>query len=353
MIVSQVCSIEYPHTPIMRNEMINRTDLSGQGASAKRKLLEAMITKQEEPRFGIEGYGPDRAIYEAIFFANGIHAPNKSLRWSLKDPKNEISHVWNDMLGVIKNTKGRIVLTDLYNIAKKPPYGTRDGPLQLLVVAIILTHKDNIALYEHGTFTPRLQPEVSERMAKNPEYFELKYFKNTQAKKILFKQVAKDLSVDANGVLDIVGYLVRVVATLPPYIKHTKNMNANIVAVRDALLTATEPDTLFFESLPKTLGFKTPVSKNDIEKFSSELRKSMNTLQHGFENMLEGIESTLFDVTGIDERDKLSKTAKSIKQGVTDQDMKVFLEALSADTLEHRDDWIKICSDEFNGHPSR
>lgn len=340
MIVSKVCDVEYLHTPIMRNEMINRTDLSGQGASARRKILEAMITRQNEPRFGIEGYGPERAIYEAVIYENGIHVQSKS-RWTLKDPKNEMCHVWNAMFNAIKNTKGRIVLTDIYNIAKSTPYGTRDGPLQLLVVAMILIHKDNIALYEHGTFTPRLQPEVSERMAKNPEYFELKYFKNTQSKKAILNQIAIDLYVDANGVLDIVGHIARIVAGLSPYIKHTKNLDAKTVAVRNAILGATEPDTLLFESLPKALGFKTPVPKTSIKKFSSDLAKSVKTLQSGFENMLGEIESLLFDMTGISERSKLSDAAKSMKRAVTDQNINVFLEALSADALERRDDWIK------------
>ena len=351
MIVSRVCDMEYPHTPIMRNEVINRTNLSGQGSAAKRKLLESMITRHEEPRFGIEGYGPERAIYEAIIHANGMHTADKSLRWRLREPESEMAHVWHAMLDAIKGARGRIVLTDIYKIAKNPPYGTRDGPLQLLVVAMILIHKDNVALYEHGTFVPRLRPEVAERMTKNPEYFELKYFKSTSTKKNLLRQVSSDLDVDSGSVLDVVGHLARMVSALSPHIKSTKNLDAETLAVRDALLVATEPDTLLFESLPKALGFKVPVSKSDVKKFSKSLAKSADTLQHGFESMLDEIETLLFDATGISERDKLSKAAAVMKPKVADHDTKVFLEALSADTLERRDDWIKYVAMSLTATP--
>ena len=56
--------------------------------------------------------------------------------------------------------------------------------------------------------------------------------------------------------------------------------------------------------------------------------------------MFDGIYHLLFVTTCIDDRARLSRTAKVIESSVTDRRMKVFLEAVSADTMERECDWI-------------
>ena len=340
-ITSQVCDDVYYNAPIIRNEMINKTNISAQGSTAKKALLEAMILHQDKPKFGIEGHGPDRAIYEAVFFENGLHVSDSSFGWRLDAPRGSMRPVWKAMLDVIKKSKSRTVLTDVYRTAKMPPYGVRDGPLQLVFLAMFLVYRENIALYEHGTFVPRLRPEMAERMTKNPDHFEVKYFRNSLANKSLLDNVAAQLKVTSgNGVLDVVSHLVRTIITLPPHVKSTKTLDKKTIKVRDNILTATEPDTLLFESLPNALGFDAKMSYDQSKKFAKMLAKSVNTLEKKFTKMFEEISQQLFAATGIEGRQKLSEAAKTIQPHVTDQKMKVFLGALSADVLEKDEDWI-------------
>ena len=86
-IASIVSDEVYLKTPMIHNEMINRTVLSTQGSAAKRKLLEEMISNINKARFGIQGYGPERAVYEAIFIKNKIHVANSNLEWDLLPPR--------------------------------------------------------------------------------------------------------------------------------------------------------------------------------------------------------------------------------------------------------------------------
>ena len=340
-IVSRVCDEIYFKTPEIHNEMINRTALSAQGSAAKRKLIEYMISYADKSCFEIEGYGPDRAIYEALFIKNSMHVKVK-LEWNLKEPvNNTISPVWDAMMDVMIRSNKRIPLTKLYSICKMPPFGMKDGVLAIIIVAILLIHKHSIALYEHGTYVPHLQTEIAERMIKNPDHFELKYFKSTPSKKELLKTVISDFEINSKGsVLDVVSHLVRIVSALPPYVKQTKKLDKNSLAVRDAVLSAVEPDTLLFESLPKAVGFDSKISRDDTKKFSKILTKSKTILQNEFLKMTQDIKKLLFDSTGIDDRKKLSDTASEMLQSVTDQKMKVFLTALSSNVLEREEDWI-------------
>ncbi len=343
---SQVCDVAYNKTAHIHNEMINKTTLSSQGAGAKRKLLEDMLNHVESPRFNIEGYGPDRAVYEAVFIKNGIHRPDSKLKWRLEDPatNNTLYPVWNKMLDMLKKSKKRVSLSEIYDICKMPPFGMKEGVIVIFITIILVIHKNNIALYEHGTYTPKLAIEIVERIIKNPDHFTLKYFKSTPSKKRLLETIVKDLEINSKGsVLDVISPLVRSISALVPYVKQTKRLDKNALAVRDAVLNAHEPDTLLFESLPQALGFKTfdmRASSEDIAAFSKTLTRSKFALENKFSKTIKDIKKHLLHLTGIEDREKLSNTASALLQNVTDQKMKVFLTAVSSDTLERDEDWI-------------
>ncbi len=341
-IISRVCNEKYPQTPHIYNEMINRTVLSSQGSAAKRKLLEHMINHADQANFGLEGFGPDVAIYNAIFDHHKIHVGTIGNKWKLQDPRGpEIKPAWDAILHMIKKSSKRVPLSKIYQMCRLSPFGIKDGVLAIFAVAILLIYKNNIALYEHGTYTPYIMIEIAERMIKNPDHFEVKYFKSTPSKKQLLKTVISDFEINSEGsVLDVVSRLVRIVSALPPYVKQTKRLDKDSMAVRDAVLHAVEPDTLLFESLPNALGFDSKTSQKDMVKFSSTLTKSKTTLQNEYLKLTQDIKKMLFDSTGIDNRAKLSKAASVMLQSITDQKMKVFLTALSSDVLERDEDWI-------------
>ena len=71
--LSEAADLTYWSTPVVRNEMLNRTELTSQGAKARRMLLEAMIERGAEPDLGFEGYGPEVAMYRAFLKGTGLH----------------------------------------------------------------------------------------------------------------------------------------------------------------------------------------------------------------------------------------------------------------------------------------
>ena len=71
--LSTICDSVYSETPILRNELINRRQISSQAASARRKLIAAMLEFQGQENLGINGYPPERSIYLSLLFNTGIH----------------------------------------------------------------------------------------------------------------------------------------------------------------------------------------------------------------------------------------------------------------------------------------
>src|SRR6185436_7559377 len=62
-VVSHIAERVYTHAPRIPNEVINRQQLTSQGASARRTLMEAMVTHSAHSDLNIDGYGPEKTIY--------------------------------------------------------------------------------------------------------------------------------------------------------------------------------------------------------------------------------------------------------------------------------------------------
>ncbi|WP_414564228.1 MULTISPECIES: hypothetical protein [unclassified Anabaena] len=65
----------------MWNELINRRDLTSQGAKARRELIQAMLEHQYEERLGLEGYGPEVSMYYSLLEETGIHRQEDDNWW--------------------------------------------------------------------------------------------------------------------------------------------------------------------------------------------------------------------------------------------------------------------------------
>jgi hypothetical protein len=82
---------DYIVTPNAR-QVLNRVaegrrSLSSQSAGARRNLVEAMLTHGAQPALGIEGYPPERSMYESVLRATGLHTKGESDHWQMSAPR--------------------------------------------------------------------------------------------------------------------------------------------------------------------------------------------------------------------------------------------------------------------------
>lgn len=71
--LSKVCDKVYSKSLILWNELINRRELTSQGAKARRLLIEAMLERSDQERLGLQGYGPEVNMYYSLLGETGIH----------------------------------------------------------------------------------------------------------------------------------------------------------------------------------------------------------------------------------------------------------------------------------------
>ena len=344
---SKACDDAYPDAPLVFNEIVNRNAVSPQGTSAVNKILGAMVENSGEPRLGIEGWGPERGIYEALLGRTGIHR-GKNSAVGLCPPSDLVVKLWDHIHLMIKERGGRVPVSEIYSEAASPPFGARAGIMPVLLAALILANRDRIALYEHGTYCPTVRAESLERMVKNSDLFEVKHVGSAKANRPVLERIAHELKIGKAGsgridVLDIVSRLVRTVNSLPKCVRETYTVGKDAAAVREAIGRATEPDTLLFESLPAALGLGHVRGARvgaRLDEFAARLGRAVGILESAFTRMLQDLRTALLDEMDAGDRAKLSKSAAALLEHAADRRTRAFLTALAADTLKD-DEWIK------------
>ena len=338
--VSQASDMAYTDSPPIRNEMINRHRLTAQGSTALNRLMSAILGHEATELLGIDGWKPERAVYDAIIDTYGMHGKRGDI-YRLSRPRgNGLSKAWNAALKILRKSRKAVPLTDIYDIWRFPPYGLKRGVMPVLTLLIIMCMRGNIAVYEHGSYVSRVNASMAERLVKNPRHFTFKYFQKTASRKKLIRQAAKRIGADPDhGVLGIVGHVVGMVRMLPVYTTRTRKLSKQTLAVRNAIQNAVEPDTLLLESIPVALGlgrFGKTIQDADIAAFAGGLAKAVGELQTAFDRMMEEKKKRLLAETSTANRESLAKAASTLLPDVSDQGMKVFLGAVSAEIPDEK-----------------
>jgi hypothetical protein len=348
-LLSDVCDEVYYKAPNVHNELINRKSLSSPAAAARMRLIERLFEFPNEPFLGLnpDKKPPEMSMYLSIFKGLGLHQYTDEERWEIKLPDTETDRQLGNLLPLFdqieaifkENQDERIKVDTLLSDLSKPPLGVREGLTPLMLAVFVLLHEQELALYEDGTFIPRVTGSVFFRLTKAPETFEIQYFPITSVRSELFVKLMDKLSLGKSAtnkvdLLDIVKPLLTFVAGLPAYVTKTSHLTSQTLAVRSKILTARDPAKLLFHDLPEACGFrkldKRIQSQNNlIEEFSTALKISIDELRSAYPNLLNLILDRLkqeFQIEGtFDEvREVLQKRSSNFVGLVTEPRLKSF-----------------------------
>ena len=354
--LSEAADISYPDTPKVRNEMLNRTELTSQGAKARGLLLTAMIERGTEPELGMDGHGPEVAMYRAFLRRTRLHGPDKrnDLMVFRSPADDDLRPAWDMLEDELKRaTKRRINLGDVYAALLSPPFGMKAGAIPVLVTATLIASADEVAIYEHGTFKPLLTSDMSERMVRNPNHFDIKHFANTTgARRQVIDALAQRLDLQPSfrrhrvaNVLTVVGHLVSRIGRLDNFTRRTMSLRSATVRARQVLTEAVEPDELLFASLPQTLGFP-PVTAHarsypKARALADSIGNVMNELEACFERLLGEQLGLLLEASSNTSREAVMLHADALEGEVLDPEVRAFVLSLANSSIEDDQDWIK------------
>ncbi len=373
-LLSSLCNQAFPDCPVIRNELINRNQLSSAAARARRELMDAMLAHEGEENLGMQGTGPEVAIYRTMLKAEGLHRKGKKDYWQLvaPEPNTNFFPVWNELIkSISKATDREVQMVSLVERLRHPPFGMREGPIFVLICLVLAVHSDEIALYQEGAFVPFLGPEDMELMVKRPEYFSVRKFTPMGIQGKVFR-IYRDLlnTSPINGnkkirnatMVSVVGPLVQFAGGLPEYVLHTRIISKEAQNVRRTLLNAKDPIQLLFTDLPKAVGLhsfsdKTPIEEERVARFQKLLRVTLVELTEALPRLLRSIQTIVVETFGegynIEPKSvqtDLNKRAKPLVLRCADPKLKPFVAAL-AGSNSNMQDWLTSLAAIVNHRP--
>lgn len=307
--LSKVCDDVFSKTPILKNELINRRNPSGAANSARKILFEAMLVNADKEQLGIEGFPPQLSIYFSLLQETSIHREENG-KFGFFSPKSNadkgIQWVWKEIESFLQKTeKSRLTVATLFDLLQKPPYGLKQGILPILFSAILIYHDSELALYEQGSFVPKLTKPIFEKLCVNPESFTLQLCRIEGVRShVIEKLAARLLPTEFNAeekqldVLTIIRPLAKFAKEMDEFTKNTNRISPESQRVRRALFSAREPDTLLFKQLPEAFGLpefteETVYSEEQINEFCQKLQSSLSEIKRIYDELLHDLEQML------------------------------------------------------------
>lgn len=369
--LSRVCDEVFPHTPVLLNELINRRSLSSAANGARKKLFEAMITNPTKEKLGIEKFPPELSMYFSLLLKTSMHREENGV-WNFFPPNDEaekgIRKVWQRIEEFLGETeRARQTVSELFEILKAPPYGLKDGVLPILLGAVLMHYEAEVALYERGSFVAKLTVPIFERLCKSPDAFALQYCRISEVRTQVIEKLAVTLlptniseQKDRLDVLTLVRPLVVFSNGLDEFTKHTTRISQEAQRVRQAMISAREPDSLLFKQLPEAFGLL-PFSESEdytpeqVNDFCQSLRGSLSELKRAYEDLLDEIEKMLISGFALKEsgeamREELKNRVRLIADHTASAKLKSFVLRVNDDTLDFRA-WLESLGALLVGKP--
>ncbi|MBI4524601.1 MAG: hypothetical protein HY695_12405 [Deltaproteobacteria bacterium] len=361
--LSEICDNVFNEAPTIRNELVNRHNLSSAAAAARMRLLELMFANPDAPDLGLppDRKPPEKSMYLSVLKETGLHHERDG-KWhiGLPEGKEDPSHIApaiNKIWELIsRRPDSRVPIQEVMDTLRRPPYGLRDGLFPILLAVVTIANEQELAFYENGTFLREVGKDAFLRMTKAPERFDIQYCKIEGVRSELFHRLAQILELSKSSdrdveLLDVVRSLCQFVAQLPAYVQNTKRLSNTALAVRSVILEAREPVRMVFHDLPEAFGFKRfeigkVASTNEAQQFVLNLKKALDELKTAFLNLQERIERGLAKEFGYGDRPanqyrrNLAERAEQLLVQVTENKLKAFAFRLMDEGLPDAD-WLE------------
>lgn len=366
-LLSNVCDDIYRLTPHWRNELVNRRTLSSAAAAARRNLIEAMFESGTKEYLGIEGTPPERSIYETLLRTSRLHRKHGDVfGFHPPDGKAEpaVRELWKAISGFLGETDAsRLSVEKLFALLRRPPFGLKDGVLPVLLAVVLVHGHSQVALYEEGSFVPRPNAAVFERIFRAPGKFELQRFRIAGPRAEVFQQYAAMLTRDAGetpDLLTVVRPMVRMVKDLPDFVGKTRQLAETTQRVLRAMKDARQPDLLLFTDLPVACGFPAFAARGKldsalVEAFFTQLHQAFAELQRAYPNLLAEIERLILKAFGQEgpiapARQRIEHHARLVLNVAVDVKLKAFL-IRAADSGIEDTTWLESIATLLAGKP--
>lgn len=355
--LSNICEDIYNGTPIFRNEMVNKIRVSAAISTARKKLIKQVLENEsiKDLGFNTNTYPPEKTIYLAFLKNTGIHREENGI-YVLGEPTDEsFIYLWNECNQFLKDcNEDKRTLSELIDRLKNKPLRLKDGFIEFWIQIYLIAKRKEFAIYEENEFIPNLNEETLDVALRQPQKYRIQSFYLTKEKLKIFNnyryflnQIEEEKPTNESFIETVKPFLT-FYRGLVQYTKNTANISREAKKLRDSIIDSTDPKKMFFEEIPRALGYSINDFNKDnivLEKFTISLKTAVRELSSAFDNLINRIEEYLNkeilgqDLNFPDNKLVLQKRYKKLKIHALNTKQKVFYQRIST-SLDDRKSWI-------------
>ena len=259
--------------------------------------------------------------------------PENSLAHAISEDLKKCNKLICELEKEILNDKKK-QLDEIYEKFLKK--GITKSLIFLSILKIIIENSERIAIYEKSQFQIKFDALMFDRMMACPQNFELQ--KTELEDEYILKDVSKIiLNKKSNNIIEITKGLIATIKTLDKYTMNTQNLNNCTLRLRNIIVNARDPISLFQRDIPKVFGYKN-LQECD-RKFLNNLKISLNELRNCTSILTKNLESFLFKSFKAKSKEELAERFLAIQEYIGEKDLKILLNSV-VDTQVSNELWI-------------
>lgn len=367
-VLSDICDKVYPFTPILKNELMNREKVSAAISSAKKNLISLLLDSVHESNLGFDEkrFPPEKTIYLALINRSGIHQIDENGNWFLGRPTDaSFINLWDESEKFLDDCAiASRKLTDFIDLLKSKPFKLKQGFIDFWVQIFLIAKQKHFAFYEENTFVPALTMDTLEVAMKQPQKYRISTFSLNETQLNVFNRYRYFLNLieenrpDSDTFIETIKPFLIFYKRLVPYTQQTTNLSKEALRLKESISLATDPEKVFFDDIPRALGFTLNDFSNDnkLEEFSIKLQGATRELSGSFSNLINRIEEIISKTVREERIDfpenklLLQQRFKKLKKEQIDPKLKVLVQRINT-PLDDRQSWISSIASAIMGKP--
>ena len=321
--LSKILEDIFYHSPILKNELINRDNISAQGQSARTNLIKMMGKKENRMHPGLgydqDKFPPDKTIFNAIFNQLKLYQKAEPGYIFAYPKKNHPLYPTYEFIKESLSKEEPVSYFDLCNDLSKPPFGIKKGLHPVIFFGFYYSVEANMAMYEDGIFTPYLDDEAVDRIVRKGDHFSFQLHTFKDQDKLISAYSDLFLKQESKNILTIVRAFTKQMKALPEFTLQTRNsarISNKAIKLRSAFDSAKSPHDLFTSDIPKALGYKEEdlTNSKNLNKFVDDLNKVMTELKSCYSKMIEEQRIKFAQIFGFDASESLQELQSKIRE---------------------------------------
>lgn len=305
-LMSNICETNYPNTPVINNEAINKTKLTSMALTSRNKIVAGLLRNQLEKNLGLIGSGQDVSIMRSTLLRTGILLQdNEPVKINLKPTDDKLRNMLTVIINFIMNAKqnGQANFSDLYKHLTdyESGIGLRKGVIPIYLAVVFHEFKRELVI-TNSQGQVNLNADALRQINEEPDKFSLVYLNWSPEKERyiqtladIFKKYINESEREINSYEYVVQAMNSWYLNLPKYAKEArkwldgKKVDKNYLQFLKLLKQRESSHVFLFETLPCAL------SNNDV--VDEKLTKKIKIIKNFYDDFLINAKRNLINRT--------------------------------------------------------